>query len=72
MSGEGRTTNEHTNLSSEVSRSAPTEQEATVPEPELVSELESEILAPLRERGAGEGIVLDKNNQKYLFKCALR
>jgi hypothetical protein len=50
--------NENTNLSSdEVSTSTPTEQEATVPEPELMSELKSEILAPLTEGGVGEGIV---------------
>jgi hypothetical protein len=58
MSGEGRIIIENTKLSSEeMSTSTPTKQEAAVPEPELVSELESEILAPLTEGGVGEGIV---------------
>jgi septal ring factor EnvC (AmiA/AmiB activator) len=57
MSEEGGSINDSTNLSGhDVSTSTPTEQEA-VPEPELVSEPESEILAPLTEGGVGEGIV---------------
>jgi uncharacterized protein HemX len=57
MSEEGGSINDSTNLSGhDVSTSTPTEQEAA-PEPELVSEPESEILAPLTEGGVGEGIV---------------
>ena len=57
MSEEGRSINDCTNLSGhDASSSTPKEQEA-VPEPELVSEPESEILAPLTDGGVGEGLV---------------
>jgi hypothetical protein len=57
MLEEGGSINDSTNLSGhDASTSTPTEQEAA-PEPELVSEPEREILAPLTEGGVGEGIV---------------
>jgi hypothetical protein len=57
MSEEGRSINDSTNLSGhDASTSIPKEQEA-VPEPELLSEPKSEILAPLTDGGVGEGLV---------------
>ena len=57
MSEEGSSINDSTNLSGHnASTSTPKEQEA-VPEPELVSEPEGEILAPLTDGGVGEGLV---------------